>query len=125
VSPAAEGRRAPSGCCVVAEGGPNRFRAEIRRSHGTTPLVPMTPASAKPETGRPGGGYHQWAALSPHCHGHKHPAALLVSVLVCLQGVDAYCISFRERRSIDYILTLLSYLLSLSLPLSLSKPSAA
>ena len=57
MSPAAKGRRAPSGSCVVAEGGPNSIRAEISRSHGTMPLVPMTPASAKPEMGRPGGGY--------------------------------------------------------------------
>lgn len=83
MSPAAKGRRAPSGSCVVAEGGPNSIRAEISRSHGTAPLVPMTPASAKPETGRPGGGYAPVGVGPTPLPRWQAPGGAAVSVLVC------------------------------------------
>ena len=87
MSPAAKGRRAPSGSCVVAEGGPNSIRAEISRSHGTAPLVPMTPASAKPETGRPGGGYAPVGVGPTPLPRWQAPGGAAVSVLVCARAL--------------------------------------
>ena len=87
MSPAAKGRRAPSGSCAVAEGGPNSIRAEISRSHGTAPLVPMTPASAKPETGRPGGGYAPVGVGPTPLPRWQAPGGAAVSVLVCARAL--------------------------------------
>ena len=49
--------------------------------------MPMTPASAKPETGRPGGGQRTSGCGPTPLPRPQHPVAPPVSVLVCYWGV--------------------------------------
>lgn len=53
----------------------------------------MTPASAKPEMGRPGGGQRTSGCGPTPLPRPQHPVALPVSVLVCYWGVCVRCLS--------------------------------